>query len=106
MSFTTRTRFAVAAGIVGLGTVAGIGVAGAQTSDPYVGPANTVVEQPEVLNENASRSEAAPQSAQAAQADSTLAFTGGDAAGLAALGGVALAAGTAITVARRRTATA
>ena len=61
--------------------------------------------QPEVLNENASRSEAAPQSAQAAQADS-LAFTGGDAAGLAALGGVALAAGAAITVARRRTVTA
>jgi len=109
MSFTSRTRFALAAGIVGLGTVAGVGVAGAQTTDPYVSPSSVV--QPEVLNESAERPAAAPQSAQAAKAESakaesTLAFTGGDAAGLAALGGVALAAGTAITLTRRRTAAA
>ncbi len=101
MSFTTRTRIALAVGIVGIGTLAGAGVAGAQTSDPYV--SDTSVVQPEVLSNTAERSSAAPQ---AAAVDSSLAFTGGDAAGLAAIGGVALAAGTAITVARRRTVTA
>jgi hypothetical protein len=38
-----------------------------------------------------------------ASVESSLAFTGGDAAGLAAIGGVAVAAGAAITIARRRT---
>lgn len=98
MSITTRTRIALAVAVVGLGTVVGAGVAGAQSTDPYVSPSSVV--KPEVLSATASKSAAAPA------AESSLAFTGGDAAGLAAIGGVAVAAGAAITIARRRTVTA
>lgn len=100
MSFTSRTRIAVAAAVIGAGTILGAGVAGAQ-SDPYVSPSSTV--QPQVLSNQAERPAAAPQSA---AVESSLAFTGGDAAGLALVGGVAVAAGAAITVARRRSVTA
>jgi hypothetical protein len=101
MSRISRTRIAVAAAVIGGGTILGAGVAGAQT-DPYVSPSSTVV-QPEVLSNEVSR---APAAAENAAVESSLAFTGGDAAGLALIGGVAVAAGTAITVARRRTVTA
>ena len=85
--------------VVGLGTVVGAGAAGAQSSDPYVSPSSIV--KPEVLSNTAAKSPAAVSNA---SAESALAFTGGDAAGLALVGGVAVAAGAAITVARRRTA--
>jgi hypothetical protein len=96
MSITSRTRIALAVAIVGAGTVVGAGVAGAQT-DPYVSPSSIV--KPEVLSETAEK-----PAVESAAVESSLAFTGGDAAGLAAIGGVAVAAGAAITVARRRTA--
>ena len=99
MSITSRTRIALAVAVVGLGTIIGAGAAGAQSSDPYVSPSSIV--KPEVLSNTASKS---PSAAAAASAESSLAFTGGDAAGLALVGGVAVAAGAAITVARRRTA--
>lgn len=103
MSFTARTRFALAVAIVGLGTAVGAGVAGAET-EPYIEPATTVA--PEVLSETAAQPVVESASAENAAAQSSLAFTGGDAAGLAAIGAVAVAAGAAITVARRRTAEA
>ncbi|MFN7151407.1 MAG: hypothetical protein ACK4V6_18260, partial [Microthrixaceae bacterium] len=81
-------------------TVLGAGVAGAQT-DPYVSPSSVV--KPEVLSNEVSQ---APAAAESAAVESSLAFTGGDAVGLALIGGVAVAAGTAITVARRRTVSA
>ena len=40
MSITSRTRIALAVAIVGLGTVVGAGVAGAQSTDPYVSPSS------------------------------------------------------------------
>ena len=95
MSITSRTRIALAVALVGVGTVAGAGVAGAQSNDPYVSPSGDV--KPEVLSNTASKS------VSNASVESSLAFTGGDAAGLAAIGGVAVAAGAAITIARRRT---
>jgi hypothetical protein len=98
MSITARTRIALAVAIVGVGTLVGAGVAGAQ-ADPYVSPSSVV--KPEVLNESAEKPAVA-----SASTESSLAFTGGDAAGLALLGGVAVAAGTAITISRRRTVTA
>ncbi len=98
MSITARTRIALAVAIVGLGTMVGAGVAGAQSTDPYVSPSSVV--KPEVLSETVTKSAAAPA------VESSLAFTGGDAAGLALIGGVAVAAGAAITVSRRRTAAA
>jgi hypothetical protein len=101
MTRISRTRIAIAAVVIGGGTVLGAGVAGAQT-DPYVGPSSTVA-QPEVLSNEVSQ---APAAAESAAVESSLAFTGGDAAGLALIGGVAVAAGTAITVARRRTVSA
>ena len=108
MSFTTRTRLAVAAIVVAGGTVLGTGVASAaDCTDPYVCPSSVVQnedtgsdEAPEVLSNTASNSP------QAAEVQSSLAFTGSDAAGMALLGGTALAAGTAILVARRRSAEA
>ena len=100
MSRISRTRIAIAAAVIGGGTVLGAGVAGAQT-DPYVSPSSTVA--PEVLSNEISQ---APAAAESAAVESSLAFTGGDAAGLALIGGVAVAAGTAITVARRRTVSA
>jgi hypothetical protein len=100
MSRISRTRIAIAAAVIGGGTILGAGVAGAQT-DPYVSPSSVV--QPEVLSNEVSQ---APAAAESAAVESSLAFTGGDAAGLALIGGVAVAAGTAITVARRRTVTA
>lgn len=100
MSRISRTRIAIAAAVIGGGTILGAGVAGAQT-DPYVGPSSTVA--PEVLSNEVSQ---APAAAESAAVESSLAFTGGDAAGLALIGGVAVAAGTAITVARRRTVSA
>jgi hypothetical protein len=100
MSRISRTRIAIAAAVIGGGTILGAGVAGAQT-DPYVSPSSTVA--PEVLSNEVSQ---APAAAESAAVESSLAFTGGDAAGLALIGGVAVAAGTAITVARRRTVSA
>lgn len=100
MSRISRTRIAIAAAVIGGGTILGAGVAGAQT-DPYVSPSSVV--KPEVLSNEVSQ---APAAAENAAVESSLAFTGGDAAGLALIGGVAVAAGTAITVARRRTVTA
>lgn len=96
MSITARTRIALAVAIVGAGSLAGVGVAGAQEVDPYVSPSS--VAKPEVLNETAERPEVAN-----AAAESSLALTGGDVAGLALMGGVAVAAGAAITISRRRT---
>lgn len=98
MSITARTRIALAVAIVGAGTLAGAGVAGAQ-ADPYVSPSSVVT--PQVLSENVERPAVA-----SASAESALAFTGGDVAGLALIGGVAVAAGAAITISRRRTVTA
>lgn len=100
MSRISRTRIAIAAAVIGGGTILGAGVAGAQT-DPYVSPSSVV--KPEVLSNEVSQ---APAAAENAAVESSLAFTGGDAAGLALIGGVAVAAGTAITVARRRTVSA
>lgn len=99
MSITSRTRIALAVAIVGTGTLVGAGVAGAET-DPYVSP-TSVVKEGEVLSKTTAKPEVQNETAEA-----SLALTGGDAAGLAAIGGVAVAAGAAITVARRRTVTA
>jgi hypothetical protein len=102
MKNLSRTRMVVAGAIVGLGTVVGVGAAGAATPNPYPGTPSTV---PEVLSATAEQAPVAEAaSVESATAQNSLAFTGGDAAGLAAIGAVALAAGTAITVSRRRTA--
>jgi hypothetical protein len=99
MSNTSRTRIALAVAIVGAGTLVGAGVAGAQ-SDPYVAPTSTVKEG-EVLSETTVK---AGGEVKSETTEASLALTGGDAAGLATIGGVAVAAGAAITVARRRSA--
>jgi hypothetical protein len=101
MSITSRTRIALAVAIVGTGTLVGAGVAGAET-DPYVSP-TSVVKEGEVKSETTMKPEGEVMSE---TTEASLALTGGDAAGLAAIGGVAVAAGAAITVARRRTVTA
>ena len=99
MSITSRTRIALAVAIVGTGTLVGAGVAGAE-ADPYVTP-TSIAREGDVL----SNTTVAPTAANTVD-EAALAVTGADAAGLAAIGGVAVAAGAAITVARRRTVTA
>jgi hypothetical protein len=117
MKNLSRTRLVVAGAIVGLGTLVGVGTSGAATPNPYPGAPSTVP--PSVLTETTVQTPVARSAGVAAGAQeagapaangeaqatvATLPFTGGDAVGLAAIGAVALAAGTAITVSRRRTA--
>ena len=119
MKSTTILRSACAAVVLLTGVGLASGVAAAEGADPdpsrsevYVTPSSTVA--PEVLDETEQRGEVHAATAEAAGTDAagtdaadaapdSLAFTGSDATSLAVVGGVALAAGVAIVVTRRRT---
>ena len=113
MKNTSRTRMLLVGAVVGLGTVVGAGAAGAATPNPYPGTPSTLPPA-EALAETLERPVALSAAAEGATAEAptaqsnvdVLPFTGGDAAGLAAIGALAVAAGAAITVGRRRTAAA
>ncbi len=114
--FLLRSACAAAVVVAGIGLASGIAAAEgsdstSSESEVYVAPSSTVVPDtlPEVLAETDESGEVLSATAESAEDDATpdsLAFTGSDAAGLAVVGGAALAAGVAITVARRRTADA
>jgi hypothetical protein len=91
---------ALAVGAILLGGIATAEVAAAQTDDVYVGPSTTV------LNTQVQQAPAAvadqQESVSPSAASSGLAFSGGDAATLALVGGGLLAAGAGVLVVRRR----
>jgi LPXTG-motif cell wall-anchored protein len=88
------------AGAVLVGGLAVSGVAGAQSDDSYVGASTTV------LNTEVPQAPATVENQQVSpaetQASDGLAFTGGDAAAVALVGGGLLVAGVAVLAVRRR----
>lgn len=115
MDMKRRIQVVVVGLAVGAASMIGAGTALAQDGDDaYLAPTTTVA--PEVLGVQEERGEAlgvsdavdavdSAEVAGAAQVEgAALAFTGGDALGLALIGGVALAGGTALVFARRRSA--
>ncbi len=98
MRMTVRSAVAALSLVLVAVLSLGVGTAAAQENDSYVGA--------EVESATLIRPSAAPAAANsAAVSNSSLAFTGSDAATLALIGAVAVVAGGSILIVRRRNAT-
>lgn len=106
-----RSVFGVVVAALLAGVLFVAGSAGAQEADPYVGPATSVAPETTVLQPSGPSDQGNATAAVAGETSATqstevagesLAFTGGDVAGLALMGAVLIGGGAILVRARRR----